>query len=139
MDQVVQSHVAMVATQVRYWTEGRAPQERQLLNGWCAIASARLFNELKKLGIKSEIHAWVSDGCGSAHVYVVVDDHIVDVTATQFRPFRHEPVVIMHQREAEQHTFYQTVSVFHSVDDLRKWQKKGRWPADQMAYGEPRK
>ena len=137
MDQYTHSNVAMVATQVRYWTEARGAVDRPYLNGWCAIAAGRLFNELAKLEIKCEIHAWVADS-GEAHVYVVVDDHIVDVTATQFFEFRNEPVVIMHQREAEQYEFYQTVSVFHSVEDLRKWQKKGRWPKAQLAYVEPR-
>ena len=133
MDSNVESYVAMVATQVRYWAESRAPKEDHRLDGWCAIASARLFSELDKQGIKSEIHVWVAPS-GEAHVYVVVDDHVVDVTATQFREFRSSFVVIIHQREAEQYEFYRTVEVFHSVKDLRKWQKKGRWPARQMAY-----
>jgi hypothetical protein len=137
VDQTIQSYVSLVATQVRYWAEGKAQGKSRELDGWCAIASAHLFNELKKLGIECEIHAWVHKS-GEAHVYVVVDDHVIDVTATQFREFRNTPVVMMHQREAEQHEFYQTVSVFHSVEDLRKWQQKGRWPKHQIAYGAPR-
>lgn len=49
------------------------------LMGGCAIASTRLFLELQKLGIPAEL-------CVThTHAFLVVDGHILDVTATQFK------------------------------------------------------
>jgi hypothetical protein len=128
MDAIVEA----IATDVRYWAEGRSSKED--LNGWCARASAELFKQLTSNGIPAEIHAWVDNDDEMAHVYVVVDDHVVDVTATQFRPFRNTPVVILHVKEAMAHEFWQTTAIFESVKELRSWQKRGHWPPDQVAF-----
>ena len=51
------------------------------LMGGCAIASTRLFLELQKLDIPAEL-------CVThTHAFLVVEGHILDVTATQFKPF----------------------------------------------------
>ncbi len=136
METSLQARLHSVATDVRYWAEGRASDEQWDLNGWCAIASAQLFKQLKEQGIAAEIHAWIDRNSEEAHVYLVVDDHVVDVTATQFRQFRNKPVLIMHHREARTHEFYDTVFVFHSVEELRFWQKKNRWPPNQVAFND---
>lgn len=132
MNANLHSNVLAVATDVRYWAEGRANNED--LNGWCARASAELFKQLKAEDIEAEIHVWNETEGEPSHVFVVVEDHVVDVTATQFPEFVDTPVVIMHQREAEAHEFYQTKHVFHSVQELLKYQKKTRWPGHQMAF-----
>ncbi len=129
-------NVEAIALDVRYWAEGRAPDEQYDLNGWCAIASAQLFRQLKARGIEAEIHAWTCNQSSDAHVYIVVADHVVDVTATQFARFRNKPVVVMHYREAQSFEYYQTVAIFHSVEELRNWQKGNRWPSDQVAYSQ---
>jgi len=134
MKQALHDTVLAVATDVRYWAEGRSRNDD--LNGWCAIASAELFRQLQKEEIPAEIHYSLDRHDGeSCHVYLVVDDHVVDVTATQFKQLRDKPVVIMHSREAEAYDFYNADEVFHSVEDLRAYQKKHRWPAEQIAYG----
>ena len=132
MKQTLRDNVLGVATDVRYWAEGRA--EALDLNGWCAIASAELFKKLKQQDIPAEIHYSLDDDGESCHVYLLVDDHIVDVTATQFRQFKEQPIVIMHAKSAEVYDFYKTYQVFHSVEALRKYQKKQRWPAEQVAF-----
>lgn len=134
MDKNLQSRVEAIATDVRYWAEGKCGYSHTNLMGWCARASAQLFKQLEKDGIAAEIHAWTCPLSGCAHVFVVVDDHVVDVTATQFMDFENTPVVIMHYKEAQAHDFYQGQNVFNSVKKLRSWQKENRWPAHQMAY-----
>jgi hypothetical protein len=134
MNTSLQSNVEAIATNVRYWTEGRADNQHNDLTGWCARASAELFKQLKAEGIDAEIHAWVSPHTGQSHVFLMVDDHIVDVTATQYRELRNVPVVIMHQREAEAYEFYQTMHTFKAVGSLILWQKKTRWPKGQIAF-----
>ena len=55
------------------------------LSGMCAIASAKLWNDLSSIGIKSEIHY------GDSHVFLVLNGLIVDVTATQFKDGKFHP------------------------------------------------
>ena len=134
MKQSLHDTVLAIATDVRYWAEGRSRNDD--LEGWCAIASAELFRRLKREEIPAEIHYCMDQkDLQSCHVYLVVDDYVVDVTATQFTQFRDKPVVIMHSREAEVYDFYNTNMVFRSAEDLRAYQKKLRWPADQVAFG----
>lgn len=135
MDQYLRDTVMAVATDVRCWAEEKATfGEHDDLNGWCAKASAELYRRLKKVGIASEIHMWTWDLDESAHVYCVVEDHVVDVTASQFKQFRNQRVVLMHCREAEVYDFYRTVEVFKCADSLRKNQRKNKWPPAQVAY-----
>lgn len=135
MDKALRDIVMAVAMDVRHWAEGKAAfGAEDDLNGWCAKASAELHRRLKHMDIPSEIHMWVWDLDESAHVYCVVDDHVVDVTATQFKQFRHVPVNIMHCKEAEAYDFYRSVEVFKCADSLIRSQKKDRWPPNQIAY-----
>lgn len=123
--------VEQIARQVRRWAKMNAKREDYSpddLMGWCARASAELFLRLKDAGIKSEIH--LHEGWPS-HCFIVVDDHIVDVTATQFAEFKNKAVVILHQREAESYDFYQTHKVFDDVKKLHKLQRKTNWPMSQ--------
>ena len=128
--------VQSIALEVRAWTEAAAAQKGEIrtdLNGWCAIASGELHKRLVKAKVRAELHMALDEiGC---HVYVVVEDHVVDVTATQFREFKHDPVVIKHHKEIEHIWFYQSGEVFHSAKDLRKYQLREGWPNDQVAYG----
>lgn len=101
------------------------------LCGWCAIASARLHKELKKSDIDSTICMY--EGVDGSHVFLLVDDHVVDITATQFHQHRKTPVLIMHEREAEMYEHYQISKTFTTVKQLISDQKKNRWPVDQTA------
>ena len=132
MDKALRDTVTAIALDVRYWAEDRA--KYACLSGMCAIASAELHRRLAEVGIASEIHVWYWHYDESAHVYCVVDDFVVDVTATQFKEFRNRPVVIMHTREAEVYTYYQTQEVFKDAGSLRKMQKRTKWPAEQVAF-----
>lgn len=122
------------ALDVRYWAEGKATFGREDdLAGWCAKASAELHRRLQKMDIDSEIHMWYWDRDDSAHVFLVVDDYVVDVTASQFSQFKDMLVNIMHVRLAEVYTFYQSAEMFTSADTLRRVQRKRKWPHDQVA------
>lgn len=123
--------VISIATGVRQWVEAKAEQANtdESLVGWCARASGELFNRLAEVGITAEIHG------NSNHVFVVVDDYIVDVTATQFVQFERTPVVIMHLKEVTtDHWYYHSSWQAKSSTDLRKRQVKEKWPTKQIAY-----
>ena len=135
MDNNLRQRVISLARSVRAWAEERDDKQRFPsgdLNGWCAIASGKLSCELAKNEIAHEIHVQSSDyGC---HVYLVVDDFVVDVTATQFPEFKNTPVLIMHSREAECYDFYHAAATFTSVEQLIKYQRKQNWSTNQIAY-----
>jgi len=129
------TYVKSVASKVRHWVEcedNRRDSPTNDLNGWCAIASAQLSRELNRENIKHKICV-ANDGWGS-HVFVMVEDHVVDVTATQFHPFRKSSVLLVHHKEVSDLEYYRIDMTFDSADELRKWQKKVKWPAGQIAY-----
>lgn len=136
MDNNLRYKVQDIAQDVRDWAEDKAEWDGHDLTGWCAKASAELFKRLSRAGVKAEIHMWVSPVCDSAHVFIVVEDHVVDVTATQFREFRNHPIVIKHVREAEVYDHWQSCDMFTSVKALRRQQMRDDWPADQVALGD---
>ena len=56
------------------------------LSGFCLRASARLAHQLEKRGIRTKIVlASGGGGWGGQHAYVIARNHILDVTATQFK------------------------------------------------------
>lgn len=135
MDMVSRDRIINIAQRVRNWCQEKADwsdYNADDLNGWCAIAAGQLHRELSKLGIRSTIHMY--DQYGECHVFVVVDDHVVDVTATQFREFSHKPVVLMHMKEAEVYEFYRSDRIFDSVHALRQHQRADGWNSRQIAY-----
>jgi len=125
-----------IALGTRTWVEAKAfrsDYNAEDLNGWCAIASAELHKRLTQEGIDTSIHMWIN-GYGECHCFCVVDDHVVDVTATQFKEFKEQTVVIMHTKEAEALEMYRGVEVFNSGAALRRFQKRERWPSNQIAF-----
>ena len=126
--------VAAIATETRHWVQAKADQTNfhpDDLNCWCAIAAGELHKRLTKAGIKSQIHMWTDWG---SHCYCVVEDHVVDVTATQFKEYRDVPVVILHQKEAEVNDYHRGSFVFDTARALRRHQTTHRWPSEQLAY-----
>lgn len=134
MDKVLQDRIKVVADEVRYWAETEAPRyghNEETLCGMCAIASAELWKKLKMTGIHGALHVAESDW--GSHVFYVIDDHIVDVTATQLPGFRNKPIVILHTKEAEMHEHWRAVHEFKSAKELREFQVRYRWPKSQTA------
>jgi hypothetical protein len=136
MDQHTLSKVQEISEEVRDWTEQLAEKKtsNKRLAGYCAIASARLHKELGRIGINAELHVWNDPAGRSAHVFVVVDDYVIDVTATQFQQFINQPIVIMHHREAETYPFYNSSEIYKNSAMLRKAQLRQGWTIDQVAF-----
>jgi hypothetical protein len=124
-----------VARDVRVWAEMLQSVRggHEDLCGFCAIASAELWRRLKALGIYSQLHVSEDDWC--SHVYVVVEEHIVDVTATQFSDIRglgRDKVYISHYRMATS-PHHETQEIFETASALLRWQRSRGWPRDQQA------
>lgn len=132
MDRHTRDIIYTIALGVRQWAENKADEWNQDLTGWCAIASARLHTEMVKAGFIGELHM-SSNRCG-AHVFVVFEDHVIDVTATQF-DFTNEPIFIRHHREAEGISkWFITAETYRDAKTLRKAQVKDGWPQEQIVY-----
>lgn len=125
-----------IAVEVRSWAEElarkRGHSDDYDLNGFCAIASAELLKRLKKEMIPAEIRLAAS--WYGSHAYVVVEDYIVDVTATQFSEMRGKTVVIQHEKELEHLWYYKNDHVFVDPKKLRKAQIAWEWPQEQIAF-----
>ena len=128
MDQT--QRILDAAQRIRVWAENlpanRRRRDQRSLDGFCAIASARLWLELRTLGITAELR--VHDGYEGSHVFLAVDDHVLDITATQFGL---KPIVYLHERLAAAHSFYEYCCVFDNPRDLQAHQRAEGWPADQ--------
>lgn len=126
-----------IASDVRKWAEAEAVKTDSYaadsLCGWCAIAAGELWNRLHKRGIEADICVSINRRLGS-HCFLLVDDHVLDVTATQFKEFKNRKVVIMHSKEAEVFEMYRVLETFGTSKQLRLYQNKRRWPSDQVAY-----
>lgn len=136
MNRTLRTTVINSARKIRAWCEAenvsQGGPKYTNFSGWCAIASARLFQELTTAGIQPEINMAVDGDTGVSHVFLVVDDHVVDITATQFEPFQDKKLVIMHAKEAEVHWFYQPKESYRSVNKLREAQISRNWPKSQL-------
>lgn len=131
MDIDTYSKILDTARIVRYQVQDIAGEDEQDLCGYCAIASAKLWKDLNSVGIKAEIHAWVSE-FEDAHVFLIVDDHVLDITATQFSELETIEVYLCHSREM-QYYFHTSSEVFETPKQLKKWQTSTGWPSSQIA------
>ena len=134
MDMILEKKVITIARNARAWAEQKAHELNQAYNVpalscWCAIASGKLHTDLIAADIPAVIGLSESEG---AHAYVVVDDHVVDITATQFGI--KEKVFVRHLKEADRYWWYKEPMFFNSSSDLRKYQQHRRWPRSQIAY-----
>lgn len=85
--------IILIAGRVRRWMEQKAGEYEICpvdLGCGCAIACARLLGELLKNGIND-----AGIILGEGHTYIMIDDHILDVTATQFNGFEKRKVLFM--------------------------------------------
>lgn len=58
------------------------PSTKKNLRGWCGVASVILAKELKEVGINATV--WEGEYSGMPHTWIIVNNYIVDITATQF-------------------------------------------------------
>jgi len=98
------------------------------LTGMCCIASAKLFETLEQFGYAPALAVAEYEN-DSAHCFVICDDHVLDITATQFGM---EKIEIIHEKMASEYWFWNPKMLFYSVDELIKYQKKTRWPKYQL-------
>ena len=102
------------------------------LCGMCAIASAFLFRELKRAGVKAEL------AYSDFHFFVLVNGQwIIDITATQFdlpgiENFK--PIEIRRLNEIKKdYWFWQPTHTLTSLNQMYIYQQYLRWSKEQRA------
>ena len=123
--------IRCIAKDVREWAENYAfendfPDD---LCGVCAIASGELWRRLADARIKSQIYRDYEH----SHCFIVCDNHIVDVTASQFGQ---ENIVIKHvndRTDKEINYYWNMAKFYNTVKDFKIYQTKVKWAKEQRA------
>ena len=101
------------AWEVRRWCERRAKNSKYWENlcGLCATASKRIFTKLKNAGIPCTLAET------SYHCFVLTENYLVDVTATQFDLAK---VVILNRNKVPAEEYWQPKREFHSLSSFAR-------------------
>ena len=122
--------VISVATKARENFLRKNPDAPRDLSEYCAIASAFLFKCLKKAGF-FPIFIVATDEVEWSHVFILVADYLVDITASQFG----KPDVCVFKDFSVPYTEWYWVEnriFLHTIEDLIVHQKSKGWPEEQM-------
>jgi hypothetical protein len=130
-----QALVLEAAKVAREKAEQIAEQElfNEDLEGLCARASAILFSELRKRNIYARICLAYD------HCFVVYDNHIVDVTATQFNIQDKIFICKLSDLERISHpAHWEYKKSFRSIKRAVQYQSDRNWPTDQIIQDKPK-
>lgn len=132
----MQDILKKAAQKTRRWATRYAKTNHfpQSLAGLCAIASIRLHAELVKEGVVAQIA--VRNAVNDGHCFVIVDDQVIDVTATQFGKFK--AVSILPRSEAIEHRHWNAKKQFGTAEDVTAYLRKAKWPAHQIKARQPK-
>lgn len=97
------------------------------LYGFCAIASADLFVHLIDSGYMPVLH--VSEMKDEFHVFVSVENHILDITASQFGD---APVVVIDKEKALVRDYWCIDYTFNDLNELHQYLKNVEWNEDYL-------
>ena len=97
--------------------------EDDSLYGLCAIASACLYEDLNKNGIRSEFK--ISELSNQKHVYLSIDDINIDITASQFG---FGPIEINKNKDQPWNHYLR----FQTPAELHKYLKSINWNTEQL-------
>lgn len=95
------------------------------LCGFCARGSAILFDLLQDKGYNPIIA--LSEF--TPHVFIIIKNHIVDITATQYRDCKKEVFITEFPSPLKR---YRVNKTFSSVEDLTTYQTNCDWVEDQI-------
>lgn len=125
--------VYLVALDVRAWAEKYQKTSPgrywEGLGGLCAIASAKLKYDLESVGVPSTFVA------NNSHCFLIVEDHIVDITATQFqRGFSKITIVSKENPIVKEQHFWKQIHQGKTFEEIQVIMKKNGWPEHQQPF-----
>lgn len=104
------------------------------LCGMCAIAAMRLFDDLAENGIQAKLA--INNRTGAGHCFVLVDDDVIDITATQFgmepvfvRPLEHAQSISRRQWKISP---WKYTKMHDSSRSLQRQLRNSGWPFEQV-------
>jgi hypothetical protein len=106
--------IKLLLKKVRKWGEAiqeDVPYSDERLTNLCGLCSARLYDELIKIGEKPEfVSNW-------QHCYILLHNHILDVTATQFRvnPKRYYPYKTVIRKRDDKYVWWKYENVGKNI------------------------
>jgi len=122
--------VKAITLGVRAWAEEYAVKNKfnDDLCGLCAIAAAKLAEELRANGFDAVI-GLSSIGCFTYHAFVILDNHIIDITASQFG---HDRIMITPLKEGRRLRHWKVYKMFSSTTDFIRHLEGISWAPEQM-------
>lgn len=128
-----------IAQQSRQWAEEYAKIDNNVfsskLDCMCAISSSYLSFLLTKAGINNQIAIY--EGIGFAHCFVITDNYLIDITATQFKysftsfDINNVEIKLLDQIDLEKNEYWEISKTFLNPHDLLKYQIHNGWPIEQ--------
>lgn len=126
----VYQKIKIIAESARIWAQAYAKVKKfpEDLNGMCAIASAKLFEMLdREIGLNPSIVVWHDSKSNGVHCFVICNQYLVDITATQFGNFSNVEIVNTLNIDKKRFYFWNYDTVLKSVDDLMLYQQHTPW------------
>lgn len=128
---MLSTKVLQMAQDTRDWVKKEYDlEEDHDMSCYCLISSVELYQRLVKAGYTPKIHV-----AQDYHVFLSLDRHIVDITATQFTRYYHKPVEIVHMlHKASYQPHWQMDETFTDLNVFLETCETGndRWPSDQL-------
>jgi hypothetical protein len=123
--------VLEIARAARKWTEEFAIKNPHIgdpvdLSSYCAIAAGKLCSMLQEAGVDAKI------ANNDSHAFVLVDDYIVDITATQFGAPK-KVMLVTAKMGTRFKWFWEIDKVHLNKTAFRSSQRLQGWPRCQWA------
>lgn len=100
----------------------------------CAIASGRLYLDLKKAGITSKIAISQDEFGFDQHVFIIIDEYLIDLTVRQFNArIRRYSFIKLEKIDKEKHYWWTNYEIHSSHRQLILRQQERGWPDYQCA------
>lgn len=126
--------VVSLINDVHRWVRTLPGNRKTEMVGLCAIVSSELWCRLRENSIEAKI-LMASSSLGS-HVFLLIDDYIVDPTVSQMAEYKFKDYVILHEKEAKCWFHTGDLKEFKKPADLLKKQIKWKWPPHQLVKEE---
>jgi hypothetical protein len=135
MTRVERLQVYNIAKKVRKWSEWYYESHHGYfygnslgLGGMCGISSFKIYKRLLDEGFSNDRVKMAFNG---GHVYVMLDDYVIDLTATQFDN-NVKPIVLKKQNNLPNKWWWRYTKLLNSYRDIAK--EFENWPISQSPF-----
>lgn len=133
---VTPSLISEIASQGRFWIESQFSEVfTDEYEGACAWASTYILKRLQEQNINAYVAISQLNNKGGQHAFVVTDNHIVDVTATQFQDRIDKflpPIIVVDKKKAREFFWHDVISRLHTPQAVVDFTLEPEWPEEQI-------